>query len=270
MTSPDPNPSQLVELQRNELEELRHRIVELQRNDLVCRVVLGLAHDINNLLHIAGASTGLMRMYLKGHSTALKDLERIDGATQRASSMLRRALDILRRKPEGRKRLSLGRAVTELQGLLVGLCGAGVTVTVSLQTDEDWIVADRMSLDQLLLNLAVNARDAMPQGGSLHLRVGTGANPGGDPRERAVILEVEDTGQGMSKEAQAHVFTPFFTTKKLGTGLGLTVVKAIVESHKGSLTLDSTEGQGTLFRLYFRAADSSEKAPPVASGVDGE
>lgn len=246
-------------------------MVELQRNQLTCLVILGLAHDINNLLHVVNSSAHLMQMYLKNNVTALRDLEHIEGAAKRATSMLRRSLETLRREPEGRQRISLCRSVSEIQSLLVGLCGTKIAVTADFEIDGGFIIADRVEIDQVLLNLAINARDAMPDGGRLHLRVYGRPSPEKESDTRhQVVLEVSDTGRGMKPEVRRQVFTPFFTTKSQGTGLGLTVTKAIVAGSGGTIELESTEGVGTCFRLVFREAPSSGDTFKHTQGVDGQ
>jgi CheY-like chemotaxis protein len=152
--------------------------------------------------------------------------------------------------------LSLNEAVRGMEGLLRPLLGKGVQLQLSLSEDLPPVLADLSQLEQVLLNLAVNARDAMPSGGTLTFRTRRGPDDWQHPGQSFALLSVEDTGTGMSEEVRERIFEPFFTTKPTGhgTGLGLAVVKAVVGQAGGQVQVESTPGQGTQFHVLWPLA----------------
>ncbi|MBL8962227.1 MAG: response regulator [Gemmatimonadetes bacterium] len=174
--------------------------------------------------------------------------------------------------------LNLNAVVTGIEVLLRRLIGEDITFTIDLATNVAAVLADPSQLEQVVLNLAVNARDAMPDGGSLVVRTRMAdapdkplSTPGSDAGP-FVVLEVADTGTGMDEETRLHVFEPFYTTKELGTGLGLSTVYGIVQQSGGSIAVDSEPGRGTTFSVYLPVASgdvAAQELPSVPSGPGG-
>ena len=205
------------------------------------------------------------------------DVEQIQAAAQRAARITRQLLIVGRRETAQPEALGLNAVVADTHDLLSGALGAGIELRVDAAADLPTIEADRGQVEQVLLNLAFNARDAMPQGGTLtietslaelderHARLDPGVSPG-----RYVELAVSDTGTGMSEEVKAHIFEPFFTTRPVGqgTGLGLAIVYAVVTGAGGSISVVSEEGTGTTFRLLFPAAGAAAPATSAAAAPD--
>ncbi len=209
--------------------------------------------------------------------TVQADIEQIQAAAERAARITRQLLIIGRRQMTKREALGLNAIVTGSRDLLASAVGAAIEIRVDPAADLPSIVADRGQVEQVLLNLAVNARDAMPHGGTLTIETSLAdlddgyarLHPGVDIG-RYVELAVSDTGTGMSAEVAAHMFEPFFTTKPVGqgTGLGLATVYGIVTGAGGSISVDSEEGTGTIFRLFFPAVAAAALATSAAAAGD--
>ena len=204
------------------------------------------------------------------------DAEQIQAAANRAAGLTKQLLVFSRREATRTQVLDLSAIVSDLRNLLSHGIGAHVELLVEAAPGLPAIDADRSQVEQVLLNLAINARDAMPGGGALTIRTSIAELAEGDARllpgaspGRYVELAVSDTGTGMSAEVAARIFEPFFTTKPRdqGTGLGLTTVYGIVTQAGGTISVDSEEGTGTTFRLYFPAASAPAMpaAPPAAA-----
>ena len=260
---------------RRDLEE---QLQQSQRMETIGRLAGGIAHDFNNLLTaITGYSNfALERLELAGGNDRLRhDIEQIRKSAERAASLTQQLLAFSRRQVLQPRTLELNVLVREVEGLLERLIGEDVELVTEFG-DELYVSADPGRLEQVLVNLAVNARDAMPGGGTLSITVGTvdvdadhqivrwHADPG-----RYAMLVVADTGHGMDGETLAHVFEPFFTTKDvgLGTGLGLSTVYGIVKQSGGWIVLDSAPGAGTSATIYLPLVEATA---PVADEGAGE
>ena len=167
----------------------------------------------------------------------------------RVSALGARLMAFARQKEEPLEPLDLGREISGLQGMLRMALPAQVALEVLLPTAPLWILGAPGHLEQILMNLVINARDALPRGGTVRVRAACEGAPGAE----VVCVSVEDTGTGMSREVLDHLFTPFFTTKGVGkgTGLGLASVKTLVERNGGTIRVQSVLGAGTTFRLCF-------------------
>ncbi|MEA3056389.1 MAG: hypothetical protein QOD30_1821 [Actinomycetota bacterium] len=251
LTFHDLRAEQADERVRRSLEE---RLDQADRLDSLGQLAGGIAHDFNNLLAIilsyaefaADETTGAVRDHI----------DKITAAAERAARLTKQLLIFGRRETVHLERLDLNVIVREMSELLGSTIGEHVELLARTDGSLSAIRADRGRIDQILLNLAVNARDAMPEGGTLTIetrRVDAGH----------VQLSVSDTGTGMSAEVVSHVFEPFFTTKALGqgTGLGLATVYGIVTDAGGTVTVDSEEGVGTTFRVCLPFADESGSRP---------
>ncbi len=236
----------------SERVELERRSLHAQKMELLGAFAGGVAHDFNNLLMV-------IRAFLELASDAVLDdslsgwARRAERAVDRAASLTRQLIAFSRRQPLERTKLDL-RAVVEGHLEMIGhLLGHRVHVELELGSEPAWVYADAGQLEQVLLNLCVNARDAMPEGGTLRIRCDSHIPPSNGPEGAASwsLLEVADSGGGMPPEVLERALTPFFTTKEEGegTGLGLASVQRIVERHGGRLALDSVLGQGTTVRL---------------------
>jgi two-component system, cell cycle sensor histidine kinase and response regulator CckA len=252
-------------------KQLEAQFLQAQKMEAVGRLAGGVAHDFNNIL----AAT-LLHIELLQHrpdhdpelSASLKELER---GTQRAISLTRQLLLFSRRQTLETKRLDLNELLGGLTKMLRRLLGEDMEMILNVGPAEMWVEADAGMLEQVVMNLCVNARDAMPKGGRLTLstqraRFTAGdLKPHGDAREgEFVCLAVTDTGCGMDAAVQKRIFEPFFTTKEVGkgTGLGLATVYGIVKQHHGWIEVASTPGQGSTFRVYLDAG--SAPAPAAA------
>jgi CheY-like chemotaxis protein len=186
-------------------------------------------------------------------ATARDNAASIAESAQRAAALTRQLLTFSRKQIIERRTLDVNAVIVDMASMLQRLIGEHIKVVTTLARDGAYVSADRAQLEQVLLNLAVNARDAMPEGGELHFATSSVTLPAG----RFVELVVRDTGSGMDEATRARVFEPFFTTKASGkgTGLGLSTVYAVVEQHEGHIALESAPGQGATFRLYLSQVD---------------
>ena len=250
------------------------QFLQAQKMEAVGRLASGVAHDFNNLLTVVSGYAQVLVAQTSRDDPRLGDLEELQAAAQRGTELTQQLLSFARKQTVEPVLVDVNAVVTGTQRMLRRLIGADVEVNVVLGADLPAIKADPAQLEQALVNLVVNARDAMPQGGTLRLSTSTveieedearlraGVRPG-----RHVVVAVSDTGSGMDPETQAHIFEPFFTTKPpgKGTGLGLPSVYGIVTQHGGHVVAESEPGVGTTFRLYFPAASgvAARDAPPA-------
>ena len=259
--------------QRRKLEE---QFQKAQRLEAVARLAGGVAHDFNNLL---GVITGYAFMLLGDNPTG-PNRERIDGIMQAAgsaASLTRDLLAVSRSQVMQPTVLDLNAVVKETEKILLRAIGEDIRLRSALDQQLGRVRLDRTQIEQVLLNLVINARDAMPAGGEIRINTANSrlddiysrAHAGVHPGEY-VVLEVVDTGKGMDQHTQARVFEPFFTTKSpdKGTGLGLASVYGIVHQSGGHIWLYSEPGIGTTFKIYFprvydRAEAAAVRRPPI-------
>jgi len=234
------------------------------------RLAGGIAHDFNNLLQVILGFTQLAQSQLPSEHTSLNHLAQVGAAASRATDLVRQLLTFSRQDAAKPRAIDLNDLITDLMRMLVRLLGEQVEVIVRPADALPAISADPVQIRQVLINLCVNARDAMPEGG--HILITTSAaylddrfcaanglrRPGSYVR-----LEVSDNGTGIPPEIRDRIFEPFFTTKEVGkgTGLGLATVYGIVQQHEGLIQVESEVGRGTLIRIFFPGAEQrSEKA----------
>jgi two-component system, cell cycle sensor histidine kinase and response regulator CckA len=241
-----------------ERDEALRRSIQGQKMELVGNLTSGIAHDLNNLLTVIAGTVDLLRLEpaLQGESTSSL-LDGLEEATSRSTLMTTQLLAFGRTRASEGQAIELGSVLAASGQMLPRLLGSHVEVKTSAAPDA-WIFASRSALEQILLNLAVNARDAMPGGGSFELSV---VHEG----ER-VVLAARDTGIGMSEEVRSRVFEPFFTTKATGTGLGLATVMHLTQHYGGTLELESAPGKGSTFRLSFPRVAAPADAAADAAG----
>ena len=233
-------------------EELR----QAQKMEALGRLAGGLAHDFNNLLTVILGECDLLLSDLSPNDPSLTSIEQIRQSGARAAALTRQLLAFSRRQVLQPELIDLNEVILGMEQLLRRLISEDITLTIALAPDVPTVRADPGQIEQVVMNLAINARDAMPDGG--HLRIETSAIGGGDgsPGPCAVLV-VSDTGQGMDEATRAHVFEPFFTTKPRGkgTGLGLATVHGIVSQSGGQILFSSEEGCGSTFTIYLPAAE---------------
>jgi two-component system cell cycle sensor histidine kinase/response regulator CckA len=247
----------------SERKQLEAQLVQAQRMEAIGRLAGGVAHDFNNLLTVIQGYGELVRDSLSGDPRR-EGMDELLKAAGRATSLTRQLLAFSRKQVLEPKILHLGEVVRETGRMLERLIGEEITLALVVSEDPATVKADPGQIEQVVLNLAVNARDAMPKGGRLTVSVGSLTTPtplDGLPDEipagRWVLLTVEDTGSGMDADTLSHAFEPFFTTKERGkgTGLGLSTVYGIVRQSGGYVQLSTAPGKGTTFQIYLPRSD---------------
>jgi two-component system, cell cycle sensor histidine kinase and response regulator CckA len=260
----------------SEQKLLETKFAQSQKMQAVGQLAGGVAHDFNNLLTvIIGNCEFLLMRHLAG-DPSFKEINEVHQNALRAAALVSQLLAFSRKQTMQPKVLALGEVIGELAQMLRRLVGEGITLNVERDPDLWSVHADEAQLGNAIINLVVNARDAMPSGGTVTIRtanqnvaaasaLGTAIMPAGD----YVRIDVADTGTGMSKEIQSKIFDPFFTTKPVGqgTGLGLATVYGIVKQSGGFIDVDSEPGRGTCFKVYLprRKVEPSDVAPVEAA-----
>lgn len=256
---------EIIERQRLEQEKdrVQAELLQVQKIEAVGQLSAGVAHDFNNILSAILGYSGLWMMKLKPEDPLHRDLSRIDAAAQRAAKLTRQLLLFSRKAPIDVVHVDLNRTIVEMMKMLPRLLGEDIAVETALEPDLRQLWADEGNIEQVLLNLAVNARDAMPLGGTLTIStcnvVLDHEEVPGYPKPRSgefVRITVTDTGCGIEAAVLPHIFEPFFTTKgsTTGTGLGLSVVYGIVSQHQGWIQVQSSPGAGSTFMVFLPAA----------------
>lgn len=259
----------------SERRQLEEQLRESQKMEAIGRLAGGVAHDFNNLLTAILGYVELVRRKLPDDAELVEDIEEITTAAQRAAELTRQLLAFGRRQSMRPETLDLNLRIRSLEKMLRRLIGEDVEIVLRL-ADELWLTrADAGQIDQVVLNLAVNARDAMPDGGRLTIATANVGGPGGettaDPRVgpgRFVELAITDTGAGMDAATRDRLFEPFFTTKEQGrgTGLGLATVYGIIKQSGGHIRVNSRLGAGSTFLIWLPKVD----APSASAGLAAE
>jgi len=244
----------------SETRRLESELRQSAKMEAVGRLAGGLAHDFNNMLTVIDGYSQLVLMKLPGDSPIRGLIEEIHRAGERAAEVTRQLMVFSRKSMVEPKVVNLSEVVQEDAEMLARVIGEDITIATELEPRLEHVMADRSQLDQVLVNLALNARDAMPQGGRLTIQtanVDVEAAHGVPPREvpagQYVLLAVTDTGVGMDAATKSRIFEPFFTTKGSGrgTGLGLAMLHNFVRQSGGHVTVYSEPGQGATFRIYL-------------------
>ena len=280
-----------VDVQRDITHELQleEQYLRAQKMEAVGRLAGGIAHDFNNVLTAIKGYTGLLIGNIQeiceqaeanpsqdtGELQVVQqDLEEIDRATDQAATLIRRLMAFTRKQVLQPEILNLNDVVTNAHRMLQRLIGEDIALTLNLTPALSRVKADPGQIEQVIMNLAVNARDAMPEGGELLLEthnVSFAANDGKRPPSLVpgeyIMLVVSDTGTGMDQDVLSHLFEPFFTTKEVGkgTGLGLATVHNIVSQNDGAIKVSSALGFGTTFMIYLPSADQTAPLKPETS-----
>jgi PAS domain S-box-containing protein len=268
---------------QEERTRLEARLVQAQKMESVGRLAGGVAHEFNNMLSVILGNAELVRSELGAQDHLVKKVREIETAARRSRDITRQLLAFSRSQILAARPIALNHVIREIRETLSRLIGEDIELCFRPGDDLGWIRADPTQIEQILFNLAANARDAMPNGG--HLTIDTANvfldqaacrdHPGTRPG-RYVSLVVHDDGAGMDPEVLSHAFEPFFTTKEVGkgTGLGLATVYGIVSQSGGFVEVDSRPGGGTTFRICFPTADEvgeqaqkTDETLPRASGA---
>jgi signal transduction histidine kinase/CheY-like chemotaxis protein len=263
-----------------ERRRLEERLFRAQKMEAIGRLAGGIAHDFNNLLTvITYCADSLVEGLMTAEPDLLENASKILQAAEKASSLTRQLLAFSRRQLMAPVVLDLNALVRNMEGLLHRLIGEDIELCVSTHPELGRIRADPAQMEQVIMNIAVNARDAMPQGGRLAIATGMQELAEGEIAELAagpyVTLTLTDNGVGMDESIQAHIFEPFFTTKAPdhGSGLGLATVYGIIQQSQGYVQVHSQPGQGTSFTLYFPSVREEARPltlpPPSASSLEG-
>jgi two-component system, cell cycle sensor histidine kinase and response regulator CckA len=233
-----------------DLKRLEAELLHSRKLETLGRLIGGVAHDFTNLAMALTGYSDVVLLQLDDAHPARPYAEQLKTASQTAVNLLRQLLAFSRKKEIEPTLVNLNDSVKGMTKLLRKIIGDNIRVETQLDSELGLIRADAGQIDQVIMNLAVNARDAMPQGGRLSMETANVDGPGGNGR---VVLRVRDTGVGMSPETQQRIFEPFFTTKAAdkGTGLGLSLVHEIVERSGGTVRVESAPDQGTLFEIHL-------------------
>jgi two-component system, cell cycle sensor histidine kinase and response regulator CckA len=268
--------SSMANLSRDvsERKRLEERLHTAQKMEAVGRLAGGIAHDFNNLLTIISGAAEVLQARRAGHPADSDVVREISDASQRAASLTQQLLAFGKRQMVRPRPVDLNQAIRRMRGMLKRLVGEAVTLHTNLQEGLWSINIDPIQVDQILINLAANARDAMPRGGAVNVRTFNWqvpqavSDPAGPRAGECVCLLFSDNGCGMDKETLSHVFEPFFTTKETGqgTGLGLSSVYGIVQQNGGEITARSAPGEGSTFTVYLPR--SIETAGPEALAAE--
>ena len=266
----------------DELAQTQGQLEQAQKMDAIGRLAGGVAHDFNNLLTVILGRTDILLTQIKTEDPLRRGIALIQRTAGRAAELTKQLLAFSRKQVLEAVVLDLGVVTTDMKEMLARLIGEDIALVTNLAATLGHVKADRGQIEQVVMNLAINARDAMPRGGQLvvetanadlddeYVRRNVGSRPG--PH---VMLAVSDSGVGIPRELQRHIFEPFFTTKEQGkgTGLGLATVYGIVKQSGGYIEVDSEPGRGTTFRIYLPRVDSAspaaERSPRAAAPTGG-
>jgi two-component system, cell cycle sensor histidine kinase and response regulator CckA len=259
-----------------EHKRMEEQYLQAQKMEMVGRLAGGVAHDFNNVLTVISGHASLAGRSLPPDAVAHADIEQVIRATERAAQLTRQLLSFSRRQIIEQKVIDLNHLILEMHRMLRRLIGEDIELVTVPRHDLGVVKADPGQIEQVLVNLSVNARDAMPHGGKLTIETANVTLDEDYVRQHAgvsageyVQLAVNDTGTGMTKEVKAHIFEPFFTTKEMGqgTGLGLATVYGIVKQHLGHIEVYSEPGEGTAFKIYLPRVEAAPASPAPREDV---
>lgn len=258
----------------------QEKLLQSQRLEAIGQLAGGIAHDFNNLLTVINGYSTLALQKTGGNSPAAKDIEQVLNASERATTLIRQLLAFGRRQVLDPQPLKINTFISGLHKILCRLIGENIALNTQLSADVGLVKADPSQIEQIIMNLVINARDAMERGGTITIETDNrrldavfASRHQGALEGEYVMVSVRDTGMGMSEEVIAHIFEPFFTTKEdYGTGLGLATVYGIINQSNGYIEVLSEVGIGSEFRVYLprihQTQDVSASKAPSESRVD--
>lgn len=265
-----------------ERRKLEYQLRQAQKMEAVGQLAGGIAHDFNNVLNVILGFGKLVQDRARGDPALADNINEVLAAAKRAANLTRRLLIFSRRQPMEMRPVDINKTIADLEKMLARLIGEDITLALRLTEEKMIVLADSVQIEQVLMNLATNARDAMPKGGGL--TISTAAKEIDDDYIKAngygkagryVLISVTDTGGGMDSDTQSKIFEPFFTTKGMarGTGLGLSIAYGIIEQHNGYLRVISEVGRGTTFSILLpivmeEIATTGEAETPVRGGTE--
>jgi len=261
---------------QDQLKQRDEQLRQAQKMEAIGRLAGGVAHDFNNLLMAIRGYAEMIAQNLPDGDERRSDAEEILKASDRAAGLTRQLLAFSRREVITQQAVALDGLVQTIQAMLQRLIGPEIQIATEIWPDLTPVLADSTQLEQILVNLVINARDAMPKGGRITIelrnmeldKIGVAAHPGLQPGDY-VEMSVSDTGSGMDAETMSRIFEPFFTTKEAGkgTGLGLATVYGIVQQNNGAIEVQSRVGHGTTFYIYLPRATDMGKTAPMKSAL---
>ena len=254
----------------SERKSLESQVRQAQKMEVLGRLAGGVAHDFNNMLMVLGGYTELLERSLPEESSARLYLDQIQRTTQKATAVTKQLLAFSRKQVVELRPMDLHKALSESEFMLPRLLGSDIALTFHHDAEKSWILSDPSQIEQVVANLAINARDAMPNGGNLTISTSNAASlpdsivGTASATEMWVVLKVADTGCGMDEKTRLQIFEPFFTTKPAGkgTGLGLATVYGIVRRSNGHIQVETQSGAGTRFEIYFPCSEITLPASP--------
>ncbi|RLC45380.1 MAG: hypothetical protein DRI23_13630, partial [Candidatus Cloacimonadota bacterium] len=249
-----------------ERRKTENRLREMQRLEAVGKLAGGVAHDFNNILTAIISSVEAILPTVSSNKPLYRNLKEIKTVAERGASLTRQLLAFSRKQITRPEILNLNTVIKEMTKMLKRIIGENIELTLNLDRNLRWIKADRSQIEEVIMNLVVNARDAMPRGGKLIIQTRNIISTqeiynfiGEKPHKKYILLSITDTGIGMTKEIISHIYEPFFTTKRKGTGLGLSTVYGIVKQNKGYIAVKSAPTQGTTFYIFLPALSKKER-----------
>ncbi|HUI28885.1 MAG TPA: PAS domain S-box protein [Candidatus Acidoferrales bacterium] len=261
--------------------QLERQLIQSQKFEELGALASGIAHDFNNILNVIMGHSSLLKDHISEPDRIARSIEAIEKASERGASVVKQLLTLARKNETVFESIRVNDVVAEICRLLQETLPKRIVVSTNLQRDLPSITADANQLHQIFMNLCVNARDAMPRGGTITISTSTIPSEKIDskfPRageKEYLMVQVSDTGIGMSEEIKRRIFEPFFTTKApgKGTGLGLALVYSIIENHHGMIEVESEPGRGTTFSIYFpvdeRKDATSQGGSPSLAEITG-
>ena len=260
-----------VRQEKKEREGLEQQLHEVQKMDAISRIAGGVAEELNHLVSVIGKQTGVVLSHLKANDPLYGPIDDIFRSGGKAAALTAQLAELGVHTGHVRQVLSIKAVLEEIRDVMRGLLPPSVDLSMVIQNAPMEVEVDREGLDQALLHLAVNARDAMPQGGRLRIEAkqlshgNEGVSVNGKGLHRStVLIEVSDTGSGMSPETKSHMFEPFFSTKEMNMGLGLTAVYGMVKHSAGQVDVVSQPGKGTVVRVTLPLAGQGRPLAPSA------
>jgi signal transduction histidine kinase len=255
-----------------EKQALEEKLRYSQKMEAIGTLARGIAHDFNNILSTVRGSVYILEKKLMDQGALRQYTDQIHISLNKAKSLIGSLIAFSRIQAIQMKAIELNSLIGKLKPILAGIAGEDIKLMLSLADEGLFICADGIQMEQVLMNLTTNARDAMPDGGSLTIRTEPVIIDGGETGNsvpvtsgRYALISLEDTGAGIGGEIREKIFEPFFSTKEVGkgTGLGLAIVYGIIEQHKGHIAVDTERGRGTTFKIYLPLAEQCGKGKPA-------